>query len=123
MIEKIEVMTNGSAEHTAESMGGIVNVVLKKPSAAGVTSAKISLGSYGSSPMESIFAQREWKTGNLSYMININGSDTHKKETASTLREDLTSTRNEKRDNTADNQSISLGTKIIYKPSSKNKEL
>lgn len=31
MIERLEVMTNGSAEHSAESMGGIVNIVLKKP--------------------------------------------------------------------------------------------
>ena len=34
MIERLEVMTNGSAEYSAESMGGIVNIVLKKPSSA-----------------------------------------------------------------------------------------
>lgn len=123
MIEKIEVMTNGSAEHTAESMGGIVNIVLKKPKEEGLTSARVSLGEYGNSAMESLFAQREGKSGNLSYLINVNGSDNRKKDTASTLREDLASTRNENRDDTTDNQSISLGTKIIYTSSSKDKYL
>ncbi|HEX5624318.1 MAG TPA: TonB-dependent receptor plug domain-containing protein, partial [Sulfuricurvum sp.] len=37
MIERIEVMTNGSAEYSAEAMGGIVNIILKKPKSEGQT--------------------------------------------------------------------------------------
>lgn len=119
MIERIEVMTNGSAEYTAESMGGIVNIILKKPKAQGVTTAKITGGMYGSDvPMESAFIQREGKSGNVAYLINLNASDNRQNDTSSTLRVGIS---DEHREDTARYQSLGIMTKLIYTPSSKDK--
>lgn len=119
MIERIEVMTNGSAEYTAESMGGIVNIVLKKPKAQGLTTAKITGGAYGGDvPMASLFLQREGKSGNLAYLFNLNAADNQEKDTSSTSKVGVDY---EVRDNTIRNQSFGIGTKLIYTPTSKDK--
>ncbi|WP_294913517.1 TonB-dependent receptor plug domain-containing protein, partial [Sulfuricurvum sp. UBA5598] len=84
MIERIEVMTNGSAEYTAEAMGGIVNIVLKKPASEGKTIAKVTGGIYNEQPMASVFAQREGKNGDLSYLFNATYADNTHKDDSST---------------------------------------
>lgn len=120
MIERIEVMTNGSAEYTAESMGGIVNVVLKKPKSEGQTTAKMTVGTYGGDvPMESVFAQREGKSGNLGYLFNVSAADNRQTDTSSTFKQSAAS--NELRESAARYQTLSLTTKLIYTPSSKDK--
>ncbi|MFA6188114.1 MAG: TonB-dependent receptor [Sulfuricurvum sp.] len=119
MIERIEVMTNGSAEYTAESMGGIVNIILKKPKAQGLTTAKITGGVYGGDvPMETVFLQREGKSGNLAYLINLNASDNRQKDTSSILRVGIS---DEFREEMTRNQSLGITTKLTYAPSSKDK--
>ena len=119
MIERIEVMTNGSAEYTAESMGGIVNIVLKKPKSEGQTIAKITVGTYGGDvPMESVFAQREGKSGNLAYLFNITAADNRQLDTSSTLN---TSTGEESRKTDARYETLNATTKLIYTPSSRDK--
>lgn len=120
MIERIEVMTNGSAEYTAESMGGIVNVVLKKPKSEGQTIAKMTVGTYGGDvPMESVFAQREGKTGHLGYLINVSAADNRQTDTSSTFKQSAAS--DELRETAARYQTLTLTTKLIYTPSSKDK--
>lgn len=120
MIERIEVMTNGSAEYTAESMGGIVNIVLKKPKSEGQTTAKMTVGAYGGDvPMESVFAQREGKTGTLGYLFNVSAADNRQTDTSSTFKQSAVS--NELRDTAARYQTLNLTTKLIYTPSSKDK--
>lgn len=121
MIERIEVMTNGSAEYTAESMGGIVNIVLKKPKAKGLTTVKITGGAYGGDvPMASVFLQREGKSENFAYLVNLNAADNQQADTSTTLIVG-TSPSDEMRSNTMRNQSLGLGTKLIYSASSKDK--
>ncbi len=120
MIERLEVMTNGSAEYTAEAMGGIVNIVLKKPASEGKTTAKLSGGVYNSQPMGSVFAQREGKNGPLSYMLNATYADNSHKDDASrhidegTVSEELTDSEGRLR-------SLTLSTKLIYAADSKTK--
>ena len=121
MIERIEVMTNGSAEYTAESMGGIVNIVLKKPKSQGMTRAKITAGAYGDQPMASLFVQQEGKSGNLSYLINTTLSDNSEANEASTHKDMVGSYSDEESDNEARYRSASLNTKLIYAASPKNK--
>jgi len=117
MIERIEVMTNGSAEYTAESMGGIVNVVLKNPKSQGQTIAKITVGTYGGDvPMQSVFAQREGKSGKLAYLFNITAADNRQLDTSST-----TSTSEVSRETAARYQTLNATTKLIYTPSSRDK--
>lgn len=123
MIERFEIMTNGSAEHTAESMGGIVNIILKKPKSEGLTTVKVAGGAYGDSPMGNVFAQREGKSGDVSYLINVTASDNRKEDTSSTRKQTAESTSNEERNDAMRNQSLALSTKIIYAPSLKNKYL
>ncbi len=119
MIERIEVMSNGSAEYTAESMGGIVNIILKKPKAKGLTTAKFTGGMYGGDvPMETVFLQREGKSGNVAYLINLNAMDNRQKDTSSTLKVGIS---NELREETTRNQSLGVTTKLIYTTSSKDK--
>ena len=117
MIERLEVMTNGSAEYSAESMGGIVNIVLKKPSSEGKTIAKLTAGAYAGEPMVSVFAQQEGKKGKLSYLINTTLSDNSQDDSSSTH----TDTRDDYNDNESRYRSLSLNTKLIYTPSSKDK--
>lgn len=123
MIEHIEIMTNGSAEHTAESMGGIVNIVLKKPKSQGETKFKGSGGVYGTSATGSVFGQREGKIDRLNYLLSVNGSDTTRNDSASTLKTGGATETSEERDITVRNRSLSLATKLVYTPSSKTKYL
>jgi outer membrane receptor for ferrienterochelin and colicins len=117
MIERLEVMTNGSAEYSAESMGGIVNIVLKKPASEGKTLAKVTAGAYEGEPMVSLFAQNEGKKGKLSYLINTTIADNSQDDSASTT----TDTYVENSDSESRYRSLSLNTKLIYIPSSKEK--
>lgn len=117
MIERVEVMTNGSAEYSAESMGGIVNIVLKKPSSEGKTIAKLTAGAYHSEPMASVFAQQEGKNGKLSYLFNTTLSDNSQDDSSSTH----TDIYNENTDTDTRFRSLSLNAKLIYTPSSKDK--
>jgi len=117
MIERLEVMTNGSAEHSAESMGGIVNIVLKKPASEGKTIAKLTAGAYEGEPMASVFAQYEGKNGKLSYLINTTLSDNSQDDASSTQ----TDSYNENTDTDSRFRSLSLNTKLIYALSSKDK--
>jgi len=121
MIERIEVMTNGSAEYTAESMGGIVNIVLKKPKSQGMSRAKITAGASGNQPMASLFAQQEGKSGHLSYLINTTLSDNSEENEASTHKVMVGSYSDEESENDARYRSASLSTKLIYSSSPKNK--
>lgn len=119
-IERIEVMTNGSAEYTAESMGGIVNIILKKPKSEGLTTAKAMVGAYGESPMESLFVQQEGKSGKISYLVNLNIMDNRKSDTSSTFKQ-AASASEELRDDTMDSRLVNLTGKLIFTPSSKDK--
>lgn len=114
MIEKIEIMTNGSAEYTAESMGGIVNIVLKKPKAQGRSSAKLSLGSYDGYLSEIGYLQYEAKNGKFSYMVNLNASENRKKDRSdSNIDESVTDT-DEYRDDMPLNRSVGVRVKANY---------
>ena len=117
MIERLEVMTNGSAEYTAESMGGIVNIVLKKPSSETKTTAKLTAGTYRDKPLASLFAQQEGKIGKVSYLFNTTLSDNSEKNTASAQ----TDTYMEDTDSDGRFRSLSLNAKLIYAPTSKDK--
>lgn len=117
MIERLEVMTNGSAEYTAESMGGIVNIVLKKPSADTKTTAKLTAGAYRDKPLASVFAQQEGKVGKLSYLFSTTLSDNSEKNTASSQ----TNTYVEDSDSDGRFRSLSLNAKLIYAPTAKDK--
>lgn len=121
MIERIEVMTNGSAEYTAESMGGIVNIVLKKPKSQGLSRVKITAGAYSDQPMGSLFAQQEGKSGHLSYLINTTISDNSQADEVLTHTNTPTSYSDETSDYDARYRSLSLNTKLIYSTSPKNK--
>lgn len=122
MIERIEVMTNGSAEYTAESMGGIVNIILKKPKSQGATTIKGVVGTYGGNvPMDSLFAQREGKRGNLAYLINMSAADNRQLDTTSTYKQSALSTSEDLRESAARYQNFNLSTKLIFAPSSKDK--
>lgn len=117
MIERVEVMTNGSSEYTAESMGGIVNIVLKKPASEGKTIAKLTAGAYSGEPLSSVFAQREGKSGKLSYLFNTTLADNSQDDSTSTH----TSTYDQNMDTDGRFRSLSLNTKLIYTPSSSDK--
>lgn len=121
MIERIEVMTNGSAEYTAESMGGIVNIVLKKPKSEGLSRVKITAGAYRDQPMASLFAQQEGKSGDLSYLINATISDNSQADEVLTHTTTPTSYSDETSEYDARYRSLSLNTKLIYSTSPKNK--
>jgi len=121
MIERIEVMTNGSAEYTAESMGGIVNIVLKKPKSEGLSRVKITAGAYRDQPMASLFAQQEGKSGHLSYLINTTISGNSQADEVLTHTNMPSSYTDETSEYDARYRSLSLNTKLIYSTSPKNK--
>jgi iron complex outermembrane receptor protein len=120
MIERIEVMTNGSAEYTAEAMGGIVNIVLKKPKSQGATKAKLTLGTYKDQPMATLYAQREGKVDKFSYIVNATVTD-NKKSDRENIDTYSASIQHEVRDDDAQDKMLNLTTKLIYTPSSKEK--
>lgn len=117
MIQRVEVMSNGSAEYTAESMGGIVNIVLKKPSSSTKTTAKLTGGLYNGEPMSSLFAQHEGKNGKLAYLFNTTVSDNNQEDTSSAQ----TDTYSENTNTSARFRSLGLNTKLIFTPTSKDK--
>ena len=121
MIERIEVMSNGSAEHSAEAMGGIVNIILKKPKSDGLAIAKITAGTYGDSPMATLFAQYEKKQGKVSYLINGTYSDTQKNLTSTMDTNTLGTISTQKSEDKSRAQSLNLNTKVIYTADSKSK--
>jgi len=122
MIERIEVMTNGSAEYTAEAMGGIVNIVLKKPASEGKTIAKLTAGAYSDQPMGSLFVQNEGRAGAFSYLINATVADNSQADDASTHTDTVgVGYRDEFSESEGRYRSLGLTTKVIYSPSSKDK--
>ena len=121
MIERIEVMTNGSAEYTAEAMGGIVNIVLKKPASEGKTIAKVTGGIYNEQPMASVFAQQEGKNGDLSYMFNATYADNTHKDDSSTHIDEPPLVSEKITDEEGRFRALSLNTKMIYTPNAKTK--
>jgi iron complex outermembrane receptor protein len=121
MIERIEVMTNGSAEYTAEAMGGIVNIVLKKPASEGKTIAKVTGGIYNEQPMASVFAQQEGKNGDLSYMFNATYADNTHKDDSSTHIDEPPSVTEKITDEEGRFRALSLNSKLIYTPNAKTK--
>lgn len=120
MIERIEIMTNGSAEYTAEAMGGIVNIVLKKPKSQGATQAKLTLGTYKDHPLATLYAQREGKIDKFSYIVNATVTDNKKSDTEN-IDTYSTSTQHEVRNDDTQDKMFNLTTKLIYTPSSKEK--
>ena len=123
MIERIEVMTNGSAEYTAESMGGIVNVVLKKPKAEGRTLAKVTLGAYGEDLSETAYVQREGKIDKISYLVNLNASSNVKEDRTDVLVNNTVLDTAEERDDKNKNRSVGLRAKLNYTASPRLKIL
>lgn len=123
MIERIEVMTNGSAEYTAESMGGIVNVVLKKPKAEGRTLAKVTVGAYGEDLSETAYVQREGKLDKVSYLVNLNASNNIKEDRTDIVTDKAALDTDEERDDRSKNRSVGVRAKINYSPSSRLKIL
>jgi len=123
MIERIEVMSNGSAEYTAESMGGIVNVVLKKPKAEGRTSAKVTLGAYGEDLSETAYAQREGKLDKISYLVNLNAANNIKEDRTDIVTDKTALDTDEERDDRSKNRSVGVRAKLNYSPSSRLKIL
>jgi iron complex outermembrane receptor protein len=120
MIERIEVMTNGSAEYTAEAMGGIVNIVLKKPKSQGAAKAKLTLGTYKDRPLATLYAQREGKIDTFSYIVNATVTDNKKSDTEN-IDTYSSSIQHEVRDDDTHDKMLNLTTKLIYTPSSKEK--
>ncbi|MDO9208556.1 MAG: TonB-dependent receptor [Sulfuricurvum sp.] len=123
MIERIEVMTNGSAEYTAESMGGIVNIVLKKPKAEGRTLAKVTIGSYGNDLSETAYVQQEGKIDQVSYLLNLTASENRKKDRSDIKTYQSPSNTDEERDDLTKNRSVGVRGKLTYTPSSRLKIL
>ncbi|MDD2266928.1 TonB-dependent receptor [Sulfuricurvum sp.] len=120
MIERIEIMTNGSAEYTAEAMGGIVNIVLKKPKSKGATKAKLTVGSYKDRPLATLYAQREGKIDTFSYIVNATVTDNKKTDTEN-IDTYTASAQHEVRDDKSHDKMLNVTTKLIYTPSSKEK--
>ncbi len=121
MIERIEVMSNGSAEYSAEAMGGIVNIILKKPKSDGLAIAKITAGAYGDSPMATVFTQYEKKQGKVSYLVNGTFSDTKKVDTTTRDTDTLGVISQQNGKNDSDARAFSVNTKVIYTADSKSK--
>lgn len=121
MIERIEVMSNGSAEHSAEAMGGIVNIILKKPASDGKTIAKVTGGLYKDVPMATIFGQYEKKEGTLSYLLNATYTDTQKADTADKINDSISGVSKQNNTTTSRSKGIGVNTKILFSPTQKSK--
>ncbi len=116
MIERIEVMSNGSAEYTAEAMGGIVNIILKKPKSDGKVVVRLTGGVYHDSPMATAFASYEKKEGKLSYLLSTTYSDNQRDDTYTNETNTTQTSEEEGRF-----RSLNLNTKFIYTADTKNK--
>lgn len=117
MIERIEVMSNGSAEYTAEAMGGIVNIILKKPKSDGKAVVRLTGGMYHDSPMGTAFASYEKKEGKLSYLISTTYSDTQRDDAYTNDTNGTIQTSDEE----VRSRFLNLNTKFIYTADPKNK--
>lgn len=117
MIERVEVMSNPSAEYSAESMGGIVNIILKTPSQAARTMMKLSAGSYNGVPQYSVFGQQEGKEKKLAYILNTTLVDSLQSDSSQ-----INSNSSRDSINSASKtQSVNLTSKLIYTQSPKEK--
>ncbi|MDD5052184.1 MAG: TonB-dependent receptor [Sulfuricurvum sp.] len=123
MIERIEVMTNGAAEHTAESMGGIVNIVMKKPKVDGRISAKVIIGAYGKDLSKTAYVQKEGKVDLLSYLVNLTTSENVKEDRTDIVIDKIGTGSNEERYELSKNRSAGIRSKLIYTASSRLKIL
>ncbi|MDP2078081.1 MAG: TonB-dependent receptor [Sulfuricurvum sp.] len=117
MIERIEVMSNGSAEYTAEAMGGIVNIILKKPKSDGNAVVRLTGGMYHDSPMATAFASYEKKEGKLSYLLGTTYSDNQRDDVYVTDSNGIFQDSEEE----GRFRSLNLNTKFIYTADTKNK--
>lgn len=117
MIERIEVMSNGSAEYTAEAMGGIVNIVLKKPKSDGKAVVRLTGGVYHDAPMGTAFASYEKKEGKLSYLISTAYSDNQRDDTYTNDTNGTLQASEEE----GKSRFLNLNTKLIYTADTKNK--
>lgn len=118
MIERIEVMSNGSAEYTAEAMGGIVNIILKKPKSDGNAVVRLTGGVYHDSPMATAFASYEKKEGKLSYLLGTTYSDNQRDDTYTNHTNNTTLQTSEEEGKF---RFLNLNTKFIYTADTKNK--
>ena len=105
------------------SMGGIVNIVLKKPKAEGRTLAKVTLGAYGEDLSETAYVQREGKIDKISYLVNLTTSETIKEDRTDVLTDKTALDTNEERDERSKNRSVGLRAKLNFTPSSRLKIL
>lgn len=121
MIERVEIMTNGSAEYSAEAIGGIVNIVLKKPKSDGLAIVKATGGIYNDSPFATLFGQYEKKSGKYSGMINATVTQARKEDTSSL--ENTQSGTTTSQNNSIDSLSkgVGMNTKVIYTADNFNK--
>ena len=117
MIERIEVMSNGSAEYTAEAMGGIVNIILKKPKSDGKAVLRLTKGVYHNAPIGTAFASYEKKEGKLSYLVSTTYSD-NQRDDAYTNDTNGTIQASEEEGRS---RFLSLSTQFIYTADTKNK--
>lgn len=120
MIERIEVISNGSAEHSAEAMWGIVNIILKKPKSDGHVTAKVSGGFYSDFPMGSLFAQYEKKSDQIGYSINATYSDSKKGDNSVVDEDRLGIMSYQDSDEESRSRSFGLNVKAIHKPNSQS---
>lgn len=116
MIEKVEIMTNGSAEHTAEAMGGIVNIILKSPASDSKMNFKAGVGFSKERLSENLFVQQEGKYGKISYLFNTTLSETRRVEPSSIHTEDTLGYRDELMNEKWTDQSATINTRIVYTP-------
>lgn len=72
-IERIEIITNPSAQYSAEGTGGIINIVLRKKSSDGLSGSAIGeLASFGAANGG---ASVKYKKGKWTYEFNVNSAD------------------------------------------------
>jgi len=121
MIERVEIMTNGSAEYTAEAVGGIVNIILKNPKSNGLVIAKATGGVYGSSPQATLFGQYEKKSGQYSGMVNATMTEAHKEDTSSLEDTQLGTTTSQHNSIDSVSKGVGMNTKVIYTADNFNK--
>lgn len=117
MIERIEVISNGSAEYTAEAMGGIVNIILKKPKSDGKAVVRVTGGAYHDAPMGTAFASYEKKEGKLSYLVSTTYSDNQRDDSYTNDTNGTIQTSEEE----GKSRFLNLNTKFIYTADTKNK--
>jgi outer membrane receptor for ferrienterochelin and colicins len=121
MVERFEIMTNGSAEHSAEAMGGIVNVILKNPASDGRVTAKLSTGFYDDVPVATLFTQYEGKNGPLSYMLNATYSDNRASDLQDKQTDRLGVSEITDESVASRNRNLNFTSKIFYVPDSTSK--